>query len=107
MSNTKLIRQSLSVLGILVSVQLTGCAANLSEDEIFEQQYAAVERKEMIREYINACEANDNVVIYTGPSTHRLRNPIRRIPNSANRSDYQCTTTTGVERMQADTRMQY
>lgn len=102
MSNTKLIRQMVSVLGILVSVQLTGCAVNLSEDEVFEQQYAAVERKEMIREFINVCEANDNVVIYTGPSTQKLRDPIKRIPKHANHSDYQCTTTNEVERMQAE-----
>lgn len=102
MSNTKLIRQSLSVLGILASVQLTGCAANLSEDEVFEQQYAAVERKEVIREFIDACEANDYVVIYTGPSTQKLRDPIKRIPNHANRSDYQCTTTNEVDRMQVE-----
>jgi hypothetical protein len=102
MSSTKLIRQSLSVLGLLVPVHLTGCAANLSENEVFEQQYAAVERKEMIREFVNACEANDNVVIYTGPSTQKLRDPIKRIPKHANRSDYQCTTTNGVERMQVE-----
>lgn len=74
----------------------------MTEDEIFELQYAAVERKESIREFIDVCEANKNVVIYTGPSTHRLRDPIRRIPNHANRSDYQCTNTKEVERMQAD-----
>lgn len=100
MSKTRLIHQSLFLLGILVSVQLTGCATNLSEDEVFEQQYAAVERKEMIREYINICEANDNVVVYTGPTTQKLRDPIKRIPKHANRSDYQCTTTREVERMQ-------
>jgi len=102
MSIAKLIHQSVSVLGILASVQLAGCAANLSEDEVFEQQYAAVERKESIREYINACEANDNVIVYTGPSMHRLRDPIKRIPGHANRSDYQCTTSNGVERMQVE-----
>jgi hypothetical protein len=102
MSNTKLIHQSVSVLGILVSVHLTGCAANLTEDEIFEQQYAAVERKENIREFINVCKAKDNVVIYTGPSTHKLRDPIKRVPNHASRSDYQCTTTSEVERMQVE-----
>ena len=102
MSYTKRIHQSLFFLGILASVQLMGCAANLSEDEIFEQQYAAVERKEMIREFVNACEANGNVVIYTGPSTHKLRDPIKRIPNHANHSDYQCTSTSEVERMQAE-----
>jgi hypothetical protein len=102
MSNTKLTRQSVSVLGILVSIQLTGCAANLTEDEIFEQQYAAVERKEKIREFINACEAKDNVVFYSGPSTHRLRDPFKRIPRHANRSDYQCTSSSAVERMQIE-----
>ena len=102
MSNTKRIYRSLSVLGILASVLLTGCAANLSEDEVFEQQYAAVERKEMIREFVNDCEASGNVVIYTGPSTHRLRDPIKRIPNHANRSDYQCTMTSEVRRMQVE-----
>ena len=102
MSSTKPIRQSLSVLGILVSAQLTGCAANLSEDEAFEQQYAAVERKVMIREFVNACEANGSVVIYTGPSTQKLRDPIKRIPKHAHRSDYQCTSTKEVERMQVE-----
>lgn len=102
MSNTKLIHQSVSVLGILVSVQLTGCAANLSEDEVFEQQYAAVERKENIREFINVCEANGYVVIYTGPSTQRLRDPFKRIPNHARRLDYQCTTSNEIERMQVE-----
>lgn len=102
MSNAKLIHQSVSVLGVLLSAQLTACAANLSEDEVFEQQYAAVERKEMIREFINVCEANDNVVIYTGPSTHKLRDPLKRIPIHANRSDYQCTMSNEVERMQVE-----
>ena len=103
MSITKRIHQSLCVLGILASILLMGCAANLSEDEVFEQKYAAVERKEMIREFVNSCEANGNVVIYTGPPTHKLRDPIKRIPNHANRSDYQCTSTSEVERMQAET----
>ena len=102
MSNSKLSYVSTAVTGILVSVYLTGCATNLSEDEVFERQYAAVERKEMIREFVNTCEANDNVVIYTGPSTHKLRDPIKRIPKHANRSDYQCTTTNEVERMQVE-----
>ena len=102
MSHSIRIHQSLPVLGVLFFVQLMGCASNLTEDEIFEQQYAAVERKEMIREFVNACEANGNVVIYTGPSTHKLRDPIKRIPNHANRSDYQCATTSAVERMQVE-----
>lgn len=101
MSITKRIHQSLAVLGILASVLLVGCAANLSEDEVFEQKYAAVERKEMIREFIDACEANGHVVYYTGRSTHRLRDPIKRIPSHAHRSDYQCTTSNEIERMQA------
>jgi len=101
MSYTKQIHQSLSFFGLLASVQLIGCAANLSEDEASEREYQAVERKEMIREFIYSCEAGGNVVVYTGVSTHRLRNPIKRIPNHANRSDYQCTTTSEVERMQA------
>ena len=100
MSNTKRIHQSFFFLGILTSVQLMGCASNLSEDEVFERQYQAVERKEMIRVFVNTCEANGNVVIYTGPPTHKLRDPIKRIPNHANRSDYQCTPTSEVERMQ-------
>jgi hypothetical protein len=102
MSNTKLIYQLVTVLGILVSAQLTGCAANLSEEHVFAQEYAAVERKVKIREFINVCEAHDNVVIYTGPSTQKLRDPIKRIPNHAHRSDYQCTTTDEVVRMQVE-----
>ena len=100
MNNLIQTHRSLPVLGVLLSIQLMGCATNLSEDQIFERQYAAVERKEMIREFVNTCEANGNVVIYTGPSTHKLRDPIKRIPNHANRSDYQCTMTSEVERMQ-------
>ena len=102
MRNSKRIHQSLSALGMLLSLQLLGCATNLSEDEIYEQQDAAVERKEMIRGFINACEANGNVVFYTGPSTHKLRDPIKRIPRHANRSDYECTSTSAVERMQVE-----
>ena len=105
MSNRKRIQLSLAVPGILASALLTGCAANLSEDEAFAQQYAAVERKEMIREFVNACEANGNVVVYTGPSTHKLRDPIKRIPNHAHRSDYQCTMSSEAERMQAEMRI--
>ncbi|MGI9201315.1 MAG: hypothetical protein ACR2QL_09660 [Woeseiaceae bacterium] len=101
MSYSKRIHQALSFFGILASVQLMGCAANLSEDEAFEREYQAVERKQLIREFIDGCEAGGNVVVYTGVSTHRLRDPIKRIPNHANRSDYQCTTTSEVERMQA------
>ena len=102
MNKLKLINQTASLFGILVSVQLTGCAANLTEDEIFEQQYTAAVRKEMIREFIYSCEANDNVVIYTGPSTQKLRDPIKRVPNHAHPSDYQCTTTNEVKRMQVE-----
>ena len=100
MEDTRVIRKSLSVLSVLLSVHLTGCATNLSEEAVLEKQYAAVERKEMIREFVNACEASGNVVIYTGPSTHKLRDPIKRIPNHAKRSEYYCTTSSEVARMQ-------
>ena len=103
MSISKRIHQSLPAIGILSSALLMGCATNLSEDEVFNRQYAAIERKEMIREFVDTCEANGNVVIYTGPSTHKLRDPIKRIPNHANRSDYQCTRAGEVERMQVET----
>ncbi len=102
MCDLKPIIKALPAIGVLALTHLTGCAANLTEDELFEQQYAAVERKEMIREFIIACEANGNVVVYTGPSTHKLRDPIKRIPKYADRSDYQCTRSGEVERMQAE-----
>ena len=102
MSHSNLIARSTFVLGVLTSVLLAGCAASLSEDDAFEQQYTAVERKEMIREFIRSCEANDNVVVYTGPPTQKLRDPVKRVPNHARRSDYQCTTTDEVDRMQAE-----
>ena len=93
----------LAVLGSFVfSIGLAGCASNLTEDEQFERHYAAVERKLDIRAYIDSCEAADYVVLYTGPSTHRLRDPIRHIPNHARKSDYVCGSRTDMERMQAE-----
>lgn len=99
MSNTKPIHQTVSVLGILAFVQMAACAANLSEDQVLERQYAAVERKASIREFITVCETNNNVVVYTGRTTHKLHDPIKRVPSHVNRSDYQCTTPREVQRM--------
>jgi len=102
MSNTRNTVRQVVYSSILVSIGLTGCAGNLTEDERFEDQYAAVERKEQIRSYIDSCEAADRVVLYTGPSTHRLRDPIKTIPNHARKSDYACGSSRELERMQAE-----
>ena len=87
----------LRVVAIAVSVTLLyGCAGPLTEDEKIAAEYARVERKEAIREYVAGCEAAGYTIFYTGPTTQKLRDPVKRIPNHAQLADYQCVNQTGV-----------
>jgi len=93
----------LAVCGSFVAIiGLSGCASNLTEGERIDRQYAATERKQQIREFIDGCEAANYVVMYTGPSTQKLRDPVKRIPGHARKSDYVCGSSTDAERMQAE-----
>lgn len=93
----------LTVIGsLLTTIGLAGCASNLTEDERIDREYAATERKQQIREFIDSCEAANYVVMYTGPSTQKLRDPVKRIPGHARKSDYVCGSSNDAERMQAE-----
>ena len=79
-----------------------GCATSLDEASEYELQASLIEKAEQIEAFIYNCEASGNVVMYTGPSTHRLRDPIKRIPRHARPSDYTCTSSQEIERFQAE-----
>ena len=74
----------------------------MTEDEQYERLAAFHASRAEIRAFINNCEAADYVVVYTGPTTHKLRDPVRRIPRHARPSDYQCASDRDVEAFQAE-----
>ena len=93
-------RQLIAV--ICTTMLMGGCATNQTEAEKYESRASYEERRDEIRAYINGCEAAGFVVTYTGPTTHKLRNPIKRIPRHAHPTDYRCATVQNVERFQAE-----
>lgn len=91
-------RRGCAFLGAALACFLAACAGNLTEDEEFERAYAGLERKEAIRDFIAACEGSGHVVVYNGPTYHKLRDPAKHIPSHANLADYSCTTERGMRR---------
>ena len=81
---------------------LAGCSTHLTEDEQYEREVAFHERVDQIRTFIDACESADHVVFYTGPTTHKLRDPIKRIPRHARPSDYHCASSRDTEAFQLE-----
>ena len=88
--------------GCCLSLALIGCSTHLTEDEKYERQAAYDERRAQIRAIINDCEAADYVIFYTGPTTHKLRDPIKRIPMHARPSDYHCASSRDTEAFQLE-----
>ena len=78
--------------GALFMSLMGGCASNLTEDEKLAIEYERVERQVEIREFMASCERAGNVVLYTGPVYHKLRDPVKHIPSHARRSEYACTS---------------
>ena len=81
---------------------LFGCSTHLTEDEQYEREVAFHERVDQIRAFIDACESADYVVFYTGPTTHKLRDPIKRIPRHARPADYHCASSRDTESFQLE-----
>ena len=91
------------VLGFLLPVlNLSGCATSLTEAERYEKQALHAERMDKIRAFIATCEEAGSQPIYFGPTTHKLRDPIKRVPRHAHLSDYACATDEDVERAQRE-----
>ena len=70
---------------------LSACASQLSEDDYLALAYEATERREAIRDFIRSCEVAGYIVVYTGRSYQKLRDPVRRVPSHARLSEYACT----------------
>lgn len=85
-----------------LALALGGCASQLTEDEQYEREVAFHESRDQIRAFISNCEAVDHVVFYTGPPTHKLRDPIKRIPRHARPSDYHCASGRDTESFQLE-----
>jgi hypothetical protein len=87
---------------VVMALAVAGCASTLSEDELYEQQVHRAEQVEQIQGLIRTCEAASRTVVYTGPTTHKLRDPVKRIPKHARPIDFQCVGTREVDAMQAE-----
>lgn len=96
------IRHLAVVAASCLTLTLGGCASALTEDERYEREVAFHESRDQIRALINACESADHVVFYTGPTTHKLRDPIKRIPRHAHPSDYHCASRRDAESFQLE-----
>ena len=97
-------RQHISIAAIVATacVVASGCTAQLTEDERYERQLRQEERIDQIRSFIDGCEAAGRHVVYSGPVTHKLHDPVKRISRHAQPSDYQCASTKDIERMQVE-----
>ena len=79
------------VIVALISVSLlAACATNLTEEQQLALDYERVERQESIRGFVASCERRGQTVVYTGPSYHRLRDPVKHVPSHARLSEYVC-----------------
>ena len=91
-------RRGYLVAGLISVALLAACATNLTEDERLALDYERVERQESIRGFVASCERSGQTVVYTGPSYHRLRDPVEHVPNHARLSDYVCTDERTISR---------
>lgn len=84
---------------VLVSLSVvTACASHLTEDDRLMREYARVERMESIRAFVAACEQSGHIIVYNGPSYHKLRDPVKDVPGHATLKDYVCVSATTVNR---------
>ena len=83
---------------LIGTLQIGGCASQVSVDQQIAREYERTERREAIKRFIASCESSGSVVIYTGPSYQKLRDPVRRVPGHARLSEYQCVSTAAVSR---------
>ena len=93
-------QQLTAVVCACIATFLGGCAANLTEAERYDRQAAYEEKRDLIHAFVNNCETAGHVVMYTGPTTHKLRNPVKYVPRHARSSDYKCVTAADIERFQ-------
>ena len=86
-------------VAILLSLSLiAACASSLTEDDSLMREYVRVERMESIRAYVAACEQSGHTIVYNGPSYHKLRDPVKHIPNHATLKNYACVSVNTVDR---------
>ncbi len=91
--------QRCTIVAAALSVSLlAGCATNLTDDERFAREYERAEMHGSIREFVYSCESAGHVVLYTGPSYHRLRDPVIHIPSNARLLDYACANQNAISR---------
>lgn len=83
---------------LLPALQLSGCAATLTAEAQYEEKARQAERMDEIRNFITACHSAGMIAVYYGPTTHKLRNPLKQIPRHARRSDYVCASERDVGR---------
>ena len=97
--SSKILSQRIPLLAGVLSVSLlAACATELTEDQQFAREYERVERHESIREFMSSCEYAGHVVLYTGPTYQKLRDPVKHIPSNARRSDYVCASQRSISR---------
>ena len=82
----------------MAAFQIQGCATPLTEEELYEAKALHAERMDEIRNFITACEGAGMKAVYYGPTTNKLRNPIKYVPRHAHPSDYACASQRDIDR---------
>ena len=91
--------QQVPRVAVVVSVfLLAACAANLTEDQRIALEYDRVERQASIQEFVASCESGGQTVVYTGPTYHKLRDPVKHVPRHARLRDYACASQQALNR---------
>ena len=98
MISTKSTRLAIAIAILLAAFQLLGCVTTLTAEERYEEQALRAERMDEIRDFITACEGAGMKAVYYGPTTNKLRNPIKYVPRHAHPSDYTCASQRDIDR---------
>ena len=98
MTSTKSTRLAIAIAILLAAFQLPGCATSLTEEEQYEGKARHAERMDEIRNFITACHGAGRAAVYEGPTTNKLRNPLKQIPRHAHPSDYTCASQRDIYR---------
>ncbi len=98
MTSTRLARLAIAIAILLAAFQIIGCTTTLTDEAQYEGKARHAERMDEIRDFITACHGAGMIVEYHGPTTNKLRSPLKYIPRHAHPSDYGCASERDIGR---------
>lgn len=98
MTSTTFARLAFASATLLAALQIMGCTTSMTDEAEYEAKARHAERIDEIRAFIAACHGAEMVVVYYGPTTNKLRDPIRHVPRHAHPTDYACASEHDIRR---------